>query len=218
MISLDSRLKTAADLCRKGVIVADVGTDHALLACHLAMNGAKAVIASDIKDGPLDAARRTVEETGVTNVTVLKSDGLAAIDYADDVVICGMGGELIARIVSGCRFLCGDTRFILQPMTKAEVLRRWLYANGFEIDEEQTAYDGKRGYVIIVTHYTGSITEIDELFALTGKVNDPVFLRLVAQKLLKNARGMEKSGDFSESAKKLRGMADTILKKAEALS
>lgn len=218
MISLDSRLKTAADLCRKGVIVADVGTDHALLACHLAMNGAKAVIASDIKDGPLDAARRTVEETGVTNVTVLKSDGLSAIDYADDVVICGMGGELIARIISGCRFLSGDTRFILQPMTKAEALRRWLYANGFEIDEEQTAYDGKRGYVIIVTHYTGSITEIDELFALTGKVNDPVFLRLVAQKLEKNARGMEKSGDFSESAKKLRGMADTILKKAEALS
>lgn len=218
MISLDSRLKTAADLCRKGVIVADVGTDHALLACHLAMNGAKAVIASDIKDGPLDAARRTVEETGVTNVTVLKSDGLSAIDYADDVVICGMGGELIARIISGCRFLSGDTRFILQPMTKAEALRRWLYANGFEIDEEQTAYDGKRGYVIIVTHYTGSITEIDELFALTGKVNDPVFLRLVAQKLEKNARGMEKSGEFSESAKKLRGMADTILKKAEALS
>lgn len=218
MILLDSRLKTAADLCRKGVIVADVGTDHALLACHLAMNGAKAVIASDIKDGPLDAARRTVEETSVTNVTVLKSDGLAAIDYADDVVICGMGGELIARIISGCRFLSGDTRFILQPMTKAEVLRRWLYANGFEIDEEQTAYDGKRGYVIIVTHYTGSITEIDELFALTGKVNDPVFLRLVAQKLEKNALGMEKSGDFSESAKKLCGMADTILKKAEALS
>ena len=218
MISLDSRLKTAAGLCRKGVIVADVGTDHALLACHLAMNGAKAVIASDIKDGPLDAARRTVEETGVTNVTVLKSDGLDAIDYADDVVICGMGGELIARIISGCRFLSGDTRFILQPMTKVEVLRRWLYANGFEIDEEQTAYDGKRGYVIIVTHYTGSMTEVDELFALTGKVNDPVFLRLVAQKLEKNARGMEKSGDFSESAKKLRGMADTILKKAEELA
>lgn len=218
MQSLDSRLKTAADMCRRGVVVADVGTDHALLACYLAMNGAKSVIASDIKDGPLEAARRTVAETGVNNVTVLKSDGLKAIDYADDVVICGMGGELIAEIIAGCRFLSEDTRFILQPMTKADALRRSLYAGGFTIDEERTCYDGKRGYVIILAHYTGSKTEIDELFALTGKVKDPKFLRLIAQKLLKNARGMEKSEDFSAAAEKQRETAETILRRAEELS
>lgn len=218
MQSLDSRLKTAADMCRRGVVVADVGTDHALLACFLAKNGAKSVIASDIKDGPLEAARRTVAETGVDNVTVLKSDGLKAIDFADDVVICGMGGELIAEIIKGCRFLSEDTRFILQPMTKADALRRSLYAEGFTIDEERTCYDGKRGYVIILAHYTGSKTEIDELFALTGKVKDPKFLRLIAQKLMKNARGMEKSEDFSAAAEKQREMAETILRRAEELS
>lgn len=218
MQSLDSRLKTAADMCRRGVVVADVGTDHALLACYLAMNGAKSVIASDIKDGPLEAARRTVAETGAGNVTVLKSDGLKAIDYADDVVICGMGGELIAEIIAGCRFLSGDTRFILQPMTKADVLRRSLYAGGFTIDEERTCYDGKHGYVIILAHYTGSKTEIDELFALTGKVKDPKFLRLIAQKLLKSARGMEKSEDFCAAAEKRRETAETILRRAEELS
>ena len=218
MLTLDSRLKTAADMCRRGVVVADVGTDHALLACYLAKNVAKSVIASDIKDGPLEAARRTVAETGVDNVTVLKSDGLKAIDFADDVVICGMGGELIAEIIAGCRFLSGDTRFILQPMTKADALRRSLYAEGFTIDEERTCYDGKRGYVIILAHYTGSKTEIDELFALTGKVKDPKFLRLIAQKLLKNACGMEKSEDFSAAAEKQRETAETILRRAEELS
>lgn len=217
MLSLDSRLKTAAELCRKGVVVADVGTDHALLACHLAMNGAKSVIASDIREGPLEAARRTVRETGVTNVTVMLSDGLKSIDYADDVVICGMGGELIAEIIAGCRFLTEDTRFILQPMTKADALRRSLYANGFTIDEERTAYDGKRGYVIILAHYTGSITEIDEIFALTGKVKDPKFLRLIAEKLLKNARGMDKSEEFSAEAEKQRETAQAIIKLAEEL-
>lgn len=215
--ALDNRLKAAASLCRKGVVIADVGTDHALLACTLALNGAKSVIASDINDGPLEAARRTVCDAGVKNVTVVKSDGLAKIDYADDVVICGMGGELIAQIIDGCRFLSENTRFILQPMTKADELRRALYARGFEIIEEKTAYDGKRGYVIILAKYTGSISQIDQIFALTGKCKDGKYLRLVAEKLLKNARGMDKSEDFSARAEEQRKTANIILAKAEEL-
>lgn len=217
MISLDSRLKTAADLCRKGTTVADVGTDHALLACYLAQNGARSVIASDVREGPLEAARRTVEQTGVTNVRVLLSDGLKAIDHADDVVICGMGGELIADIVEGCGFLTEDTRFILQPMTKSDILRRRLYSAGFEIIEERTAYEGSRGYAVMLVRHTGKLCEIDEIFALTGKITDPKFLRLTAEKLLKNARGMDKSADFRGSAEILRQNADIILKKAEEL-
>ena len=218
MISLDNRLKTAAAMVRQGVTVCDVGTDHALLACHLAMNGAKEVIASDINDGPLDSARRTVEQEGCANVRVLKSDGLKQIDYADDVIICGMGGELIADIIAGCRFLSADTRFILQPMTKAEVLRRRLYADGFEILEERTAYDGKRAYVIMLAAYTGERRDIDEVFALTGKAADPRFLRLTAEKLLKNAARMNNSDNFADEAARLRETAETILRKADELS
>ena len=217
MISLDGRLKAAADLCRKGTTVADVGTDHALLACYLAQNGAKSVIASDIREGPLEAARRTVKQTGVTNVRVLLSDGLKEIDRADDVVICGMGGELIADIVEGCGFLTENTRFILQPMTKPDLLRRRLYSAGFEIIEERTAYEGGRGYAVMLVRFTGKTREIDEIFALTGKIVDPKFLRLTAEKLLKNARGMDRSADFRESAEALRKNADIILKKAEEL-
>lgn len=215
MISLDNRLKTAAALCRSGGVICDVGTDHALLACYLAKNGAKEVIASDINDGPLESAHRTVEQEGCGNVRVVKSDGLAAIDYADDVIICGMGGELIADIIAGCRFLTENTRFILQPMTKPEILRRRLYADGFEILEERTAYDGKRAYVVMLAAYTGEKRDIDELFAFSGKVTDPKFLRLTAEKLLKNARGMDSSESFAEEAERLRGLAQKINKKAE---
>lgn len=215
MISLDNRLKAAAELCRRGGVVCDVGTDHALLACYLAKNGAKEVIASDINDGPLESARHTVEQECCDNVRIVKSDGLCNIDYADDVIICGMGGELIADIIAGCRFLTKDTRFILQPMTKPEILRRRLYADGFEILEERTAYDGKRAYVIMLAAHTGEPQEIDELFAFSGKVTDPKFLRLTAEKLSKNARGMEISDSFTQEAIRLRSLADEILKKAE---
>ena len=215
VISLDNRLKTAAALCRSGGVICDVGTDHALLACYLAKNGAKEVIASDINDGPLESARRTVEQEGCGNVRVVKSDGLLAIDYADDVIICGMGGELIADIIAGCRFLTANTRFILQPMTKPEILRRRLYADGFEILEERTAYDGKRAYVVMLAAYTGEKHDIDELFAFAGKVTDPNFLKLTAEKLLKNARGMDSSESFAEEAAQLRSLAEKINKKAE---
>ena len=219
MIALDNRLRAAAELCREGRIAADVGCDHAMLACWLAQNKSAQVIASDVRDGPLEAARRTVEEQGVTNVKVIKSDGLREIDYADDVIICGMGGELIAEIISGCRFLSEDTRFILQPMTKPEFLRRWLYANGFEIIEERAAFErngsAERAYSVIYARYTGERRERDEIFALTGKITDGGYLRKIAEKLLKNATGMSASENFFKQAEELRNEAEVILKMAE---
>ncbi len=212
MFSLDNRLTAAYELCREGKIAADVGCDHAQLACCLAMNKSSSVIASDIRQGPLDAAQRTVSECGVTNVKILKSDGLAGIDHADDVVICGMGGELIARIISGCRFLSADTRFILQPMTKANYLRCWLCENGFEIIEEKTASDGGFFYTIMHVRYTGDRREPDEIFALIGKNRDRVYLEKIAEKLLKNAKNMERSSDFEQEAVRLCKIADTIMR------
>ena len=209
-------MKTAAELCRDGRVAADVGCDHAQLACWLARNRSKLVLASDVRDGPLEAARRTVEEQGVTNVKVIKSDGLREIDFADDVIICGMGGELIAEIMSGCRFLNGDTRFILQPMTKADYLRRWLYANGFEIIEERAAFEKpNRAYSIIYAGYTGERRSIDDIFALTGKNTDRDYLLRLAEKLEKNAAGMSASDSFAKQAARLREQAAAILKMAE---
>ena len=192
-----------------------MGCDHAQLACWLARNKSARVIASDVRDGPLEAARRTVTEQGIANVEVIKSDGLREIAFADDVIICGMGGELIAEIMSGCRFLNEDTRFILQPMTKPDFLRRWLYANGFEIIEERAAFTPERAYSIIYVKFTGERREIDGVFALTGRNTDGGYLRRVAEKLLKNAAGMSLSEEFTEQAARLRETAAAILKMAE---
>lgn len=215
MIALDNRLKTAAELCREGKTAADIGCDHAQLACWLALNKSMRVIASDVRDGPLEAARKTVSETCAENVRIVKSDGLENIDFADDVIICGMGGELIAEIIGGCRFLNEDTRFILQPMTKANFLRCWLCENGFEIIEERAAYDGERVYAIIYVKYTGERREPDELFALCGKMTDSGCLRKTAEKLLKQAEGMSASGSRSGESEKIRELANAILKRAE---
>lgn len=215
MFSLDNRLKTAFELCRTGVIAADVGTDHARLAAKLALEKSIKVYASDIKDGPLRAAKRTLDELNVKNVELVKSDGLEKIPYADDVIICGMGGELIARIVEECRFTNENTRFILQPMTKADFLRKHLYGAGFELLEERTAEDSEKIYTVMLWKFSGVSREIDGITALCGKNRDRRYLGKIAEKLLKNSANMEKSAEHSDEALKLRKTAEKILLRIE---
>lgn len=190
----------------------DVGCDHARLAAALAIEKNCRVIASDVKDGPLEAAKRTLSELGVTSVLTVKSDGLDEIDFADDVIICGMGGELIADIAERCRFKSENTRFILQPMTKADVMRKRLYKAGFELLGEKTAEDGGKVYSVMLWKFTGISREIGEIEALCGKNRDRRYLEKVAEKLVKNAKNMEKSSGLAEEAERLRKTADAVLR------
>lgn len=212
MVNLDNRLGAAFSFCRSGVTSVDVGCDHARLAAALALEKNCRVIASDVRDGPLEAARRTLSELNAESVLTVKSDGLDEISYADDVIICGMGGELIAEIAERCRFKGENTRFVLQPMTKADVMRKRLCKAGFELLEEKTASEGGKIYSVMLWRYTGKPREIDEIEALCGKNRDRVYLEFVAEKLLKNARGMEKSGGLAEEAERLREQADAVLR------
>ncbi len=202
-------------MCRSGVISADVGCDHARLAAALALEKGCRVIASDVRDGPLESAKRTISELGVENVETVRSDGLDGIDYADDVIICGMGGELIADIAERCRFKNENTRFIVQPMTKAEVMRERLYKAGFDLLEERTAVDGGKVYSVMLWRYTGISREIDEIEALCGKNRDRVYLEKIVEKLRKNAKNMEKSSGLAGEAERLRETADKIMRIAE---
>lgn len=210
MFSLDNRLTAAYELCREGKIAADIGCDHAQLACCLALNKSSLVIASDLREGPLEAARSTVSRSGAENVRLVLADGLDGVDYADDVIICGMGGELIADIAERCRFKNKETRFILQPMTKADVMRRRLYGAGFDLLEERTAVDGERVYSVMLWRYTGISREIDEVEALCGKNRDRVYLEKIVEKLTKNAKNMKKSDDFLQKSEEMLKIAEII--------
>lgn len=177
MVSLDNRLALIAEFVRRDKIICDVGTDHALLPCYLVQTGATRVIASDINDGPLESARETMLLHKISGITLLKSDGLDNIPFAEDVIIAGMGGELISRILSRCKFLHKDLHLILQPMTKAEILRKELYKQGFEIAFEKTTCESGKHYVVISANYTGKTENIDKVFAVCGKIKDKAFLQ-----------------------------------------
>ncbi len=134
----DSRLSLCASFVRQGARLADIGTDHAYLPVWLCRNGVcPSAIAADINPEPLSRGQLTVEEAGLSDrITTRLSDGLSEISAgeADDIVIAGMGGELIAKIIGSCAFSRDkDKRWILQPMTKSEILIEWLCDNGYSI-------------------------------------------------------------------------------------
>ena len=143
MIHLTPRLFSVAEYVEKGSIIADIGTDHAYLPVYLIENGIiSSAFACDINEGPLNNAKTTVKEAGISGVHFVLSNGLQGLENQkndfDTIVMAGMGGELITHIISAapwCRVQ--DYTFILQPMTRANILREYLYAHGFEILHER---------------------------------------------------------------------------------
>lgn len=187
---MDARLSAIAELVRLDRRICDVGTDHALLPCLLYRRGARDIIACDINDGPLKAASAAVLREGAQDgIRVMKSDGLRDVPPCEDIIVAGMGGELIARIVTECRFVTGETRFILQPMTRAETLRRELYRHGFEIMLENGVSAGGRVYTVLLVRFTGELSEIDDSFAFFGKNTDPRYIASVNRRLRRLAEG-----------------------------
>lgn len=187
---MDARLSAIADLVRLDRRICDVGTDHALLPCLLYRRGARDIIACDVNDGPLKAASAAVLREGAQDaIRVMRSDGLRDVPPCEDIIVAGMGGELIARIVTECRFLTGDTRFVLQPMTRAETLRRELYRAGFEILLENGVSAGGRVYTVLLVRYTGRAAEIGDDLAFFGKNSDPRYIASVNRRLRRLAAG-----------------------------
>ena len=154
-IHLTPRLQMTADLAPEGARLADVGTDHAYLPAALILEGKIPwAIAADLRQGPLDRARATVRECGLTGRVAFRlCDGLTGIQpgEVDAVVIAGMGGETIAAILSAAPWVrTGDVPLILQPMSSFPDLRGWLQGNGFAIQEERLAREGEMLYTALL--------------------------------------------------------------------
>jgi len=153
-LELSPRLRAAADLVPVGARLADVGTDHAYLPAALILEGKiPFAIAADLRQGPLERARATVREYGLTGKVAFRlCDGLRGIrsDEADAVAIAGMGGETIAAILAAAPWTRErDMPLILQPMSSMPDLRGWLGENGYRILEERLAREGDTLYTVL---------------------------------------------------------------------
>ena len=163
--SLSPRLSAVAELASPCKVLADIGTDHAHLPVEMIRSGrCTRAFACDVNQGPLLRAKAAVEKAELSReITLVQSDGLRCVPQEyDAVVIAGMGGDLIARILYENPPLCAE-KIILQPMTKPEVLRRFLFRHGYSILRERAVCEGEKQYIIfsVAKIPTSEFTEED---------------------------------------------------------
>lgn len=224
---LDSRLLSALPYLTPGGVVADIGTDHAYLPIEIIKRGlAQRAVACDINLGPIESARRNIFAAGFSDrIDTLQTDGLHGVETyrPTDVLIFGMGGELIVKILSEASWIQNEgVGLILQPMSHSEILRKWLLKNGFSILGE-TLTQEEQYYQTIYARFGGTFEEYAEEELYFGKKtlegDSPLlkdFLEHKEKALLRILEGKRKgSADATLEERLLRAIALCLREKGD---
>ncbi len=194
------RLGFAAELVPERAILLDVGTDHGYLPARLLLDGKiTAAGASDVNADPLAKAVSTAEKYGVSDLmSFYLSDGLADIPDIERytcISICGMGGELIARILSDSEYVrTARVSLVLQPMSSAKELSEYLAAEGYSITDERIAFAQGKLYRVISAVYDGVKRILTSVEHILGKkniekgVSQPYFDKFLIKQISKYKR------------------------------
>lgn len=172
-LKISKRLMTVAGLVPGCDTLADIGSDHGLLPLYLLQQKRiRNAYCCDIKQGPLEAASRNIRAWGLEHAAeTLLGDGLAPVHGKSHqcAVIAGMGGETIAQILEDDGIGAADPRvFVLQPMSRANVLRTYLASHGFAVTEFALCEDAGRLYECF-TAVKSTDVETDPFFLYLGR-------------------------------------------------
>ena len=151
---LSERLERVVSFVRPCASAADIGTDHALVPVELVRRGiVKKALAMDVRPGPLSRAKEQISRAGLSDqIEPRLSDGLAALkpQEAETVIIAGMGGELIIRILTVGRHMWDSVaQWVLSPHSEVFKVRGWLLENGFSIEKEDMVCEDGKYYVLM---------------------------------------------------------------------
>lgn len=168
-IQLSGRLKLIASFVTEGSRLADIGTDHGYVPIYLVRNNIiPSAIAMDINAGPLKKAEENVRVFGLEDKILLRlSDGLNGLNpkEADAVLIAGMGGRLILKILDRGKAVCDKiNELILSPHSELELVREYLMNNGFAVVREEMILDEGKYYTVMkAVHGTMKYNGMEEL-------------------------------------------------------
>jgi len=188
-VQLSNRLLAVASLASAGHCLADVGTDHGYIPIYLIEEGKyETAIAMDVNEGPLQRALENRNLHGMQEKIALRlSDGVYALqeNEADTVVIAGMGGGLVMKILSeGKNVLETVETLVLQPQSELTKVREFLENHTYYIEAENMILeDGKYYPMMRVKH--GKADSMDELEKKYGpcllKEKHPCLLQYLEQ-------------------------------------
>lgn len=156
MIKLSKRLRAIVNFCDKNKIIADIGTDHGFVPNFLYEEDInRKIIATDISLNSLNKAIEFTELRGNKGkIEHIVCNGLEKIPPVDQIIIAGMGGILISKILDRDFEKASQAeKLILQPMQQVDYLRKFLYDKGFKILDEKIVFEDNKFFHIIVANY-----------------------------------------------------------------
>lgn len=190
---LKNRLQAVYNEIENGSVVADIGCDHGKLSCELLVsNKAQKVIAVDISKESLQKTIDLKQKLNLPNLITRVGDGLQVVDKdeVDTVVIAGMGGMEIIKILSNSKNTF--KKYILVPHSNSKELREYL-SKRFFIKKDYLVKENKKYYFVIVAVEGKSNLTLEQL-EFGNDFDNPLLKELLEKKLaeftgyLKNAK------------------------------
>lgn len=199
---LSGRMQAIAGMALPGKRLCDVGCDHAYLSIALVYAGTfSSALATDLRPGPLSRAKENIKKAGLSEqIQTRLSDGLSAVlpGECDTILIAGMGGALIARILaegSGVLLFNASGRegeekppvLVLQPQSDVSALRRYLMNAGYTIDAEDMVFEDGKYYFMMRAVLEKKAHPYDETELLCGPCliadKNPVLLSFLKRRI-----------------------------------
>ena len=213
-MKLTKRLAAVCGELEKCDTFADVGCDHGYCTLYMLEKGlCRTAQISDISAKSLKKAQALLSAyIADGRVRPVVCDGLAGIDRGtEQVLIAGMGGEEIVKILSD-GFL--PPKLVLQPMKNAEKVRAFLLGRGYALLRDHTFYADKKFYDLIKAVKGGKQEEYNKDMLSFGRENILSPTEDFAKML---ERDISRCREWRESAAEGRAEIDARLKKLEGL-
>lgn len=169
-MDVSKRIEFIIENLEKVNTLADIGTDHGYVPLiALERELCTKAIACDINKDPLDKARLNAILEGLGDELEFRLGGgfePLNINEVNEVVIAGMGGNLIRDILEADIDKVKSVDYlILVPAQNPEVLREYLYTHNYEIIKEDLCFDEGIYYELFkVRSAEGNVTELDSIY------------------------------------------------------
>ncbi len=200
---ISKRLLTIASLVDNDAIVADIGSDHALLPIYLIKEKiATKAYAIDNKEGPISAAQDNIDRYNLQDfIEISLSEGLE--NLAADVntlIIAGMGYSSIAEILDkNLEKAQKQDKIIIQCNKDLDKLRRYLEEHSFHVLKEKFIEINEIAYIILsVTYRKETISQSSYLISeYLLEQEDKDYLKYLEKRMIH----LEKLKNYNEDFK-----------------
>jgi tRNA (adenine22-N1)-methyltransferase len=200
---LSARMMMVSRCVKPCEVVYDIGTDHCYIPIYLIQKGVcKKAVATDIRQGPIDKALENIHYFNLSEeITAFVSEGISHVGKKANIVISGMGADVIINILSEHIDYAKDAeQIVIQCQSRTEHLRSFLWENGFSIKKEDLILERAKVYNAFSAVYTGKAENFTHAEAVLSKdlidKKHPLLHSYINKHLLKledMIKGMKKS-------------------------